>query len=362
MRLGLVIYGSLDSRSGGYLYDRQLVQELQRDGDHVDLISLPARTYPRHLLDNFSQGVFEQLASTPCDVLLQDELNHPSLFWMNRKIKKRISTPLVSIVHHLRSSESALLSWFYRWIEKAYLETLDGAIYNSPTTKHSVEALVQLPGVVALPGRDHLNPKISDAQIFDRAHQPGALRVVFIGNLIPRKGLDTLLRALAHLPGEEWTLAVAGDMRVDKGYSREMEQLCAALGIKQQVKLLGHLSSDEITALLENGHLLAVPSQYEGFGIVYLEAMGFGLPPLASAAGGAKDLIQNGQNGYLLQPGDVQGLAALLRGLSDDRDQLARLSLAARRTFEAHPTWAQSTKQVRAFLNSLRQEAGYLPT
>ena len=359
MRLGLVIYGSLESRSGGYLYDRQLVQELERAGDQVEVISLPARTYPRHLLDNFSRGVFEQLASTPCDVLLQDELNHPSLFWMNRKIKKRISSPLVSIVHHLRSSESTRLSWFYRQIEKAYLKSLDGAIYNSPTTKYSVAALVQLPGVVALPGRDHLNPRISDAQIVDRAHQPGALRMVFIGNLIPRKGLDTLLRALAHLPGEEWTLAVIGDMGVDEGYSRKMELLCSTLGIEQQVQFLGHRSSDEITTLLENGHLLAVPSQYEGFGIVYLEAMGFGLLPVASAAGGAKDLIQHGENGYLLQPDDVHGLAALLQRLHADREQLARLSLAARRTFEAHPSWSQSAKQVRAFLIGLRQEAGF---
>jgi glycosyltransferase involved in cell wall biosynthesis len=362
MRLGLVIYGSLDSRSGGYLYDRQLVQELERAGDQVTVIPLPARNYPRHLLDNFSGQLLARLVAAPCDVLLQDELNHPSLFWMNRRLKQQVSTPLVSIVHHLRSSESSRLSWFYRQVEKAYLKTLDGAIYNSPTTKHAVETLAQLPGVVALPGRDHLNPKISDAQIVNRAHQSGALRVVFIGNLIPRKGLDTLLRALARLPDEDWTLAVAGDMGVDERYSREMKRLCAELGIERRVKFLGHRSSFEITGLLENGHLLVVPSQYEGFGIVYLEAMGFGLPPLASAAGGARDLIQHGENGYLLQPGDVQGLAVLLRGLHDDRELLARLSLTARRTFEAHPTWSQSAKQVRAFLKRLSQEHVYYLT
>ena len=103
MRIGLVIYGSLDTLSGGYLYDRMLVEHLRRQGDEVEIFSLPWRDYARHLTDNLSTGLLRRLQGSRLDVLLQDELNHPSLFWLNRRL--HVNYPIVSIVHHLRSSE-----------------------------------------------------------------------------------------------------------------------------------------------------------------------------------------------------------------------------------------------------------------
>ena len=105
MQLGLVIYDTLDSLSGGYLYDRMMVDYLRRRGDDVRVISLPWRSYPRHLTDNASAEVLRTLATGDCDVLIQDELNHPSLWWTNVRLRRLVSTPLIGIVHHLRCSE-----------------------------------------------------------------------------------------------------------------------------------------------------------------------------------------------------------------------------------------------------------------
>ncbi len=60
MRLALLIYGGLDTLSGGYLYDRKMVAYLREHGDDVSLVSLPWRSYPRHLMDNFSTPLFER--------------------------------------------------------------------------------------------------------------------------------------------------------------------------------------------------------------------------------------------------------------------------------------------------------------
>ena len=106
MHVGLIIYGSLDTLSGGYLYDRELVGRLQACGDQVTLVSLPGQGYARRWLDNWTAGLAGRLAQLPLDVLLQDELCHPSLFAMNRQLRRRARFPLVSIVHHLRSSEA----------------------------------------------------------------------------------------------------------------------------------------------------------------------------------------------------------------------------------------------------------------
>ena len=143
MRIGLVIYGSLDTVSGGYLYDRKLVAHLRRQGDAVEIISQTPAGYVRHLGQNFSAELRRRLQSASYDVLLQDELNHPSLFLLNRQLKRHVGYPLVSIVHHLRVSEqhNTLLSPFYRYVERLYLHTIDGFIFNSPTTLDAVREL-----------------------------------------------------------------------------------------------------------------------------------------------------------------------------------------------------------------------------
>ena len=160
MRVGLLIYGSLDTISGGYLYDRNLVEYLEGQGDQVEVISIPWRNYLAHLGDNFSTSLKKRLLDLQVDVLIQDELNHSSLFWLNRQIKPIVDYPIVSLVHHLRSKETHpwWQKWFYRWIEKRYLNSVDGFILVSQTTRKDVKALVrkEKPFVLANPPADRL--------------------------------------------------------------------------------------------------------------------------------------------------------------------------------------------------------------
>ncbi|MDK1029643.1 MAG: glycosyltransferase family 1 protein, partial [Anaerolineae bacterium] len=118
MRIGFVIYGSLDTLSGGYLYDRKLVDYLRENGDKVEIISLPWRNYAAHLADNFHFRLPPDL-----DLLIQDELNHPSLLSANSRPRKY---PVISLVHHLRCSEQrpAWGNWLYGSIEKRYLNSV----------------------------------------------------------------------------------------------------------------------------------------------------------------------------------------------------------------------------------------------
>ena len=140
MHIGLIIFGSLDTISGGYLYDRKLVEHLRAFGDEVEIISLPWSGYGRHLSFNFSRGLLNRLKSANFDLLLQDELNHPSLLWLNGRLRPTISYPIISIVHHLRSSEvhPPRLLPLYRWVERRYLRSVDGFVCNSQTTKRTV--------------------------------------------------------------------------------------------------------------------------------------------------------------------------------------------------------------------------------
>lgn len=348
MKIGLIIYGSLNTVSGGYLYDRKLVAFLRQQGDEVTVISLPWSNYGRHLAHNFSRNLYQQLRSADFDVLLQDELNHPSLFWLNRRLKRQVSYPIISIVHHLRSSEDQprWLHWFYRLVERAYLTSVTGFIFNSQTTRRVVTDLVgERPSLVAPPGGDRFQARLSVADIVARTNEPGPLRLLFVGNVIPRKGLHTLLAALAQLPSESTCLDIVGDTAVDPAYTQMWQQQR-----RENVKWHGRLSDDELAEKMRTSQLLVVPSHYEGFGIVYLEGMAFGLPAIGTTAGAAGEIIEDGETGFLVDVAAAAALAQRLQQLQDDRTLLLKLSLNAQKQFRKKAGWQHTTASIRRFL------------
>lgn len=357
MRIGLVIYGDLKILTGGFLYDRMFVDYVRSRGDQVEVFSLPWRTYPRHLSDNIFSGLTRRLESAGLDVLLEDELNHPSLFLLNRRLRGRVRYPIVSIVHHLRCNELRPM-WqnaLYRWVEKRYLDSVDGFVFNSQTTRRAVSEVVGglRQWVVAYPAGDLLKPSVKPEEAAQRALEPGPLRVLFVGALIPRKELHTLIAALAQVPRELWHLDVVGSLRTDPAYVRKIRAAIDDYGLRDQVALLETLTGDEMVRRWAANQVLAVPSSYEGFGIVYLEGMGFGLPAIASRAGAAHEIITHGRDGFLIPTGDAGALAAHIRDLATDRQKLAQMGSAAIQRFREHPTWQESMASIAAFLDEM---------
>lgn len=362
MKIGLVIRGELDLVSGGYLYDRMLVANLRKQGAQIEILALPAKTYGSHLADNFKGALSRALDAHAFDLLLQDELSHPSLFYLNRRLRSILKGPIVAIVHHLRSSEPrpAWQNSLYRRVEKSYLESVDGFVFNSETTRSAVRGVLgrTLSSVVAPPGGDHLVPGLPAEMIARRCRREGPLNLLFVGNVIPRKGLHTLLAALDRLPHERWQLTVAGSLSADKRYAGRIKRLIARGGFGKRVTLLDAVPTGRLTALMESHHCLALPSFYEGFGIVYLEAMGFGVPLIASTAGAVPEVINDGTEGFLVHPGDVAGLAEAIGRLIRDRSLLETMSLAARARYRGHPPWEASMARVGDFLRGMVEEKG----
>ena len=357
MHIGFVIYGSLDTRSGGYLYDRQLVSYLRRQGDRVTIFSMPWRTYAHHLLHNLQHRWLEAWEQAHLDVLIQDELNHPSLFHLNRRFASQTSIPILALVHHLRSDEAHArgVMPIYRWVERSYLQSVHGWICNSRSTLASVQALTgqHLPAVVAHPGRQAQPPTISHDIILARSHASGPLRLLFVGNIIPRKGLHILLQALSHLPATAAHLTIVGDDQVDPSYSRRLRQQMHPLGLVDRIQWLGAVSDERLRMLYAEHQVLVVPSQHEGFGIVYLEAMAYGVLPIGTESGGAREIIRPGETGLLIPPNEPQALAARLLWLHHHRDSLAQMAIAARRAWLAHPTWEQTSQRIRQFIQTM---------
>jgi glycosyltransferase involved in cell wall biosynthesis len=366
MRIGLMIYGSLDRLSGGYIYDRMLVEYLRGHKDDVEVISLPEKSYVHHLWDNLSAQLLHSLEDLDCELLLQDELNHPSLFMLNRRLREKVRYPIISIVHHLRCCEenSPLINPVYRLVERQYLSSLTGFVCNSQATLRSVADLLSTdesvysksqnnPCLVANPGGDRFRPEISKPEIRKKALQEGALQMLFIGNIIPRKGLHVLLKALKGSDAGQFIINVVGDTEMDPSY---FESICRQIkrdNLTDFVRFKGILSDSELAGCMKASHLLVMPSFYEGFGIVYLEGMGFGLPAIGTNCGGTKEIIRHGMNGFLVSPGDHASLAAYLTRLAKDRELLSEMSLAALDHYHSQPTWENSMENIRTFLQGL---------
>jgi glycosyltransferase involved in cell wall biosynthesis len=344
MRIGLVIYGSLEAISGGYLYDRKLVEYLRAQGDTVQVISLPWRNYAAHLMDNFS---FQLPGDV--DILIQDELNHPSLILPNRRTHPY---PIISIVHHLRSSELRP-NWqnaLYRWLEGIYLRSVDGFVLNSKTTENVVNTVLEgdRPRIVAYPPTDRFGDPVAEQVIIDRIGR-GPLRILFVGNLIYRKGLHTLLEAVRGQPFP-FRVDVIGSLTFEPGYVKQIQNFIAQNNLSSFITLHGPLGQEPLRTLLAQAHVLVVPSSYEGFGIVYLEGMCFGLPAIGTTAGAASEIITDGRDGFLVEPEDSTMLADRLRLLHEKRDRLLRMSLAARERYLRQPKWEETAYEIREFL------------
>ncbi|MBN1311638.1 MAG: glycosyltransferase family 4 protein [Anaerolineae bacterium] len=357
MKIGLVIYGSLDTPSGEHIYDQMVAGRLQEEGDEVEVISLPWQSnYALRLADNLAEETFERLRDASFDLLLQDAVCHSSLFHLNRRLHKHAKYPIIAIVQHLRSCEPYPFwqSRFYHEVERHYLATADGFIFSGPMIQNMVEEIIndRRPAVVACPAGDRLGQTSTREQITRRVRENGPLRVLFVGNLIPRTGLHILLDALIRLKPSSWHLTIAGSAAIDRVYARLIADLLQTNHLLDCVTHTGFLDSSRLVIRYASSHVLVSPSLYEGFGIPCLEGMSFGLPVIAGTVGAIRELVTHGADGFLIPHGNAAALAKHLQVLIDDRDMLLGMSLAARARFDAQPTWEQSTGLIRRFLQA----------
>jgi glycosyltransferase involved in cell wall biosynthesis len=148
-------------------------------------------------------------------------------------------------------------------------------------------------------------------------------------------------------------LNIIGDADIDLQYTRKIKQLIERFRLEKKIRFAGRVSETELNAYYSESHVLAVPSYYEGFGIVYLEAMSFGVVPLASETGGASEIISSGEDGYLISAGNSSMLSDCIKRLITDRETLLRMSRASYDKYSKFPGWDESGKKIREFILSI---------
>jgi len=167
------------------------------------------------------------------------------------------------------------------------------------------------------------------------AREAGPVRCLAVGRLIERKGLADVLRAWSLLPRGKYALEIAGGGPQDAA----LRALATELGLSDDVRFSGPLSRDEIAARCRSAEMFVLTPYEEAFGNAFAEAIAAGLPVIASNIGAIPDLVCQGENGILVQPGDANAIARAVRELGDDPTRRAEIATRNRARAESILSW-----------------------
>jgi D-inositol-3-phosphate glycosyltransferase len=175
--------------------------------------------------------------------------------------------------------------------------------------------------------------------------------ILFVGRIEPLKGIDVLIRAAGHLEGPFRVLVVGGDEK-DSRRLRELIRLARELGVEERVTFIEAASREDLPYYYNAADVCAVPSYYESFGLVAVEAMACGVPVVASRVGGLKETVQDGRTGYLVPWRCPEPFAERLDLLLTNEPLRRSLGREARAVAETY-RWSRVAEQVEAVYHEL---------
>jgi glycosyltransferase involved in cell wall biosynthesis len=337
VRIAWVLYGDLSLRTGGTIYDAEVVEGLRRAGHTVLVVSLPHA--------NLTQA----LRSSAVDAVVGDELCFRELaiafHRLGRGRPKRIL-----LVHHLSAWEtehSRLRRWVLRVMESFALGGADHVLATSQTTRKRLQSEgVRVPITVALPGADRL--PASEAA---RTSQP-ATEFLFLGSIVPRKRVLELVEGFAQGAHQHAKLVLLGSPLRDARYAKLVAARVRELGLEDCIAFRGEVSEPQVANALARADALVMPSSLEGYGIAATEAIHAGLPVIAARAAGLTEALAPCAAACLWADEDAPLATVLLRFALDE--SLRTVMQAEARAAAPHmPTWNSCVEAFQAVLEAI---------
>ena len=346
-RLAFAVPGDLATPTGGYGYDRRIIRELRALGWHVDVLSL-GDGFPRPSAEQRAIAL-SRLESLPEGVpVVVDGLALGALPEEAERIARR--APLVALVHHPLALETGLSSADAGKLfesERTALASARSVIVTSPSTGQRLSEDYNVsPEIitVAPPGTDRGVPA--------KGSTDGTLRLLSVGAVVPRKGFDILIAALAPIAGLPWRLTIAGDLTRDPMTAAKLAADIARHELGARIDLLGAVSQERLATLYTTSDLFVLASHFEGYGMAYAEAMAHGLPVIGTTGGATVDTVPPNA-GVLVDPGNVKALTRALRLLIENEKERRWFASGALAAAADLPTWQDMARIVAAALGRL---------
>jgi glycosyltransferase involved in cell wall biosynthesis len=350
--VAFAVPGDLSTPTGGYTYDRRIIAELGVLGWKVNALDI-GNDFPRPQEETRMRARSRLRALPRGQPVVIDGLAYGV---MEDEARELVSEhPLVALVHHPLALETGLSSDesdALLWSERAALALAHRVIVTSPATARLLVedyAVPQHKLTVVQPGTDRPDRPIQ-IRVKSETH---SLTLLAVGAVVPRKGYDLLVAALARLHSLPWRLVIVGDRERSPELTRMLDAEIARLAFGDRITFTGAIPAEQVAPYYAAADLFVLPSRFEGYGMAYTEAIAHGVPVVATTAGAIPHTVPAGA-GILVPPDDVEALAEALRRLIAARDERARLAAAARIAAATLPTWAEQGKLFARVLGGLR--------
>lgn len=338
------IPGDLSLKTGGYAYDRAVIARIGAYGWEAEVLGLgPGFPLP----DAATLAAAEARLSALPDgrTVLVDGLAYGVLDrWAEREAGR---LRIVALVHHplaLESGTPAETAARFKASEARALSFARHVVVTSPLTARELAAHFGVAAekiTVAPPGTEPA----------PRATGGGAAPLILsIGTLTFRKGHDVLLDALKRIEDLPWRARIVGSRDLDPATAAALERQARGLGLSDRVTFAG--TSDDPRTEMATADIFALASRYEGYGMVFAEALSQGLPVVACAAGAVPEVVP-AEAGLLVPPDDPQAFAGALRLLLTDRSERLRRAEAAARAGATLPGWDDTARLIAAALEKV---------
>ena len=342
------IPGDLDSKTGGYIYDRNLVAALREAGRGVEVLGL-GDSFPDPTQAD-EKAALRVLRAVPADrPLILDGLVFGAL---GTEALAHIAAPMIVMLHHPLGLEAGLPPDRAHALiarETANLRLAAHVVVPSPHVARLLRGDFGVPAdniSVALPGFPR--PALQDLPKDDPP------LILSVGLICARKGHDVLLDALARLTDLHWQAAIVG-LTQDAPLAAALTARCEQPGLVGRVRFTGCISDAELQVLYSRASIFALATRYEGYGMAFGEAMLNGLPIVTCAVGAVPDTVPEAA-GLLVPPDDPPAFADALRRLLRDPAERDDGGRAARRAALALPDWADTAAVMAAALDRVSAE------
>jgi glycosyltransferase involved in cell wall biosynthesis len=325
--------GDLATPTGGYRYDRRIIAELPALGWGAEVVNL-GDGFPYPTADTRATACARLSALARGRPVVIDGLAFGVL--PDAAEALRASHSLVALVHHPLALESGLSATESASLHASERSALGCARHVIATSATVARLLVEHYGVpsgtvsVVEPGTD----RVSTAP----RNGAGVVKLLAVGSVIPRKGYDVLIAALARLRHLPWQLVIAGDCGRSPQTYRQVKGEIGRLGLAERVSLLGAVAFDQLAPLYASADLFVLPSRFEGYGMAYAEAIAHGVPVVGTTAGAIPDTVPAAA-GVLVAPDDIEALAVALQRVIENPADRERLAAGARAA--TFPSWPQ---------------------
>ena len=344
MKVRFIFPGDLDTPTGGYHYDRQIVEAWSASGIDVDCVSLKG-DFPNPSTQEVDGAINKLSTLEPCDVAVIDGLAGGASSRLMEAISK--VSPVASLIHHPLCLENGLAEELAKHLqqeEQVGLRHVSKVITTSPATKTTVTELFGYPSSqieTVLPGVERKG--LSEGGNSD------TINLLCVASVIERKGHKFLFEALAGLADLSWKLDCIGMTDIEPELYDHLINYCEKCGISDRVMFHGAVDEKRLDDAYRQADLFVLPSLYEGYGMVYAEAIVRGLPIVATNAGAIPDTVPKGC-GLLVEPSNALALRKALKQVMKDADLRLAMRHAAIKAEPGFPTWKHSAKKFAAIL------------